>query len=297
MPETFDRRVHAVIVALLETPDPIDLSAISPAVAAGREAYPEFEPSASTLGTALARAMGSAQDARRLHDLDHASLWLGAGCVDKLEPAVREFDRRFISGLGSALGHMRLDPAALDDVKQTVRESLLVDDDRILDYAGRGALQSLVRVIGLRTAVDRLRQRQRRPQHQPTLDEQTVDALVDGSLSPELDIVKRDSRGLLKEALQSAIGELDAKDRTLLRLSLLERLNIDEIAALNDVHRSTAARWIAKIRDRVGAATRRRLRLQDGLGESAMRSLCCAVDSQLDLSLSRLLRADEDRTE
>jgi RNA polymerase sigma-70 factor (ECF subfamily) len=82
---------------------------------------------------------------------------------------------------------------------------------------------------------------------------------------------------------------LPSTDRGILRLHLLERLNIDEIAALHDVHRATAARWLTRIRHHIGEHTREALRARLRLDASELDSLLRAVDSRLDLSLSRIL--------
>lgn len=67
----------------------------------------------------------------------------------------------------------------------------------------------------------------------------------------------------MKHAIEDAAAELAPRDRALLRLHLVERASIDDIAALYRVHRATVARWIQSARE--------------------------IVESELTLSLSRVL--------
>jgi RNA polymerase sigma-70 factor (ECF subfamily) len=69
----------------------------------------------------------------------------------------------------------------------------------------------------------------------------------------------------------------------------MEHLGIDAIAALHGVHRSTAARWLQGVRERLGKHIRRSLRERLGPRPRDIESVLRAVDSQLDLSFSRLL--------
>ena len=88
------------------------------------------------------------------------------------------------------------------------------------------------------------------------------DDLASDESSPELDYVKERYAPQFKAAFQDALRALDSEQRNVLRLHVVEGLNIDEIGALFRVHRSTVARWIAGARQagaggRTPAAARR----------------------------------------
>jgi RNA polymerase sigma-70 factor (ECF subfamily) len=74
-----------------------------------------------------------------------------------------------------------------------------------------------------------------------------------------------------------------------LRLHVVEGLNIDEIGALFKVHRSTVARWIAAARTQVLTDARKQLRAELGLSAGEFDSLAGVVRSQLDLSVAGIL--------
>ena len=79
-------------------------------------------------------------------------------------------------------------------------------------------------------------------------------------------------------------------ERAVLKLHYLDGLSIDEVGVAYRVSRATAARWLAKARARVVDETQRRL--SEKLGRSAPNadSLLAMVQSELHLSLSRIIR-------
>jgi hypothetical protein len=79
----------------------------------------------------------------------------------------------------------------------------------------------------------------------------------------------------------------------LLRLHLVERMGIDAVAALCAVHRATAARSIVRAKETLTARVRARLMARWRIGDGDMAALKELVDSQLDLSLTRLLTTDD----
>jgi len=216
-------------------------------------------------------------------------LWLAYGCARGSDEAVAAFDREVLSQTGLLLGRMQPTPQLIDDVRQALREKLLVAPPdgrpRIADYAGRGPLLAWVRVAAVRTALDLLRANGARGGG----GDVEPDDLARDEDSPELDYLKERYRPQFKAAFQSALRALDAEQRNVLRLHVVEGLNIDEIGALFKVHRSTVARWIAAARAQVLAGARDRLRSELGLSAGEFDSLAGAVRSQLDLSVAKIL--------
>jgi RNA polymerase sigma-70 factor (ECF subfamily) len=102
-------------------------------------------------------------------------------------------------------------------------------------------------------------------------------------------VLKAHQRAAFKAALQAALAGLGAKERNLLRMHLLHGLSIDEIGRAYQVHRATAARWLATTREALHRETRRLLRARLGLTDPEFDSVLRAVESQLDASFRRLL--------
>lgn len=225
-----------------------------------------------------------------LATLDVAELYLACGCERGDAAALGEFEARYFPVVELALAPMKLPAGTLDEVRQLVRTKLFVRDGdeapKVKRYAGQGSLEGLVRVIAVRTALS-LQRRTRK--EIPIGSNAVVDELLATAVSPELQIVKQRYRAPFKAAFERAIDELSARDRTLLKLHVIERSTIDEIGALYKVHRSTAARWLETIRDQLGERTRAILSEQLSIAPGDLESVVRAVQSQVSMSLSRIL--------
>ena len=84
------------------------------------------------------------------------------------------------------------------------------------------------------------------------------------------------------------------RERSLLRMSLIDGLSIDEIAPMYQVHRATVARWLEAARERLAAVTRSRLAQALKLEPDAVDSLLASVQNGFDLSLSQALSSQVD---
>jgi RNA polymerase sigma-70 factor (ECF subfamily) len=63
----------------------------------------------------------------------------------------------------------------------------------------------------------------------------------------------------LQAAFEQALADLGDRDRTALRMHLVDGLSIDQIGKIFGVHRSTAARWLARAGELIVQSTRRHL--------------------------------------
>jgi RNA polymerase sigma-70 factor (ECF subfamily) len=202
--------------------------------------------------------------------------------------AVAACDAILVREAGYAADGTKLHASVRDEATQVVRAQLLVPragkPAAIGDYAGRGALRAWLRVCVSRELV-RLAKAQQRSE---PLEEHLVADPGYGD-DPALEELKTKYRAELADAFRTALGELPARERTLLRYQLIDGLTIDEIGALFRVHRATAARWIAKIRDDVLVRTRALMALALGVDTAEAASIVRMVQSQLDVSVIRHL--------
>ncbi|HTA18393.1 MAG TPA: hypothetical protein VK989_03825, partial [Polyangia bacterium] len=81
-------------------------------------------------------------------------------------------------------------------------------------------------------------------------------------------------------------------DKTLLRLHLVDRLDIDAIGAIYRSHRATIARRLVGIRAKLLADLRERFALRWGVSSSEVRSLFRLLGNEIHLSARRVLNAD-----
>lgn len=264
------------------------------AVERGRAAWPEFAVSDDELARLAELRLAGVphRNARAGVDaLDPAELYLAAACARGDTAALVLLRARYFNPLAVPLRRLGLGAAQRDDVWQTLCTRLLVSDagapPRIVRYAGTGELAGLVRVAATRIALNTLEHDKRHAS-----GDSWFDSLPASASDPELHAMKRQHRAALKEELEAAIRTLSRRQRMILRLHLVERVGIDAIAAICSVHRATAARQISLARDTLTIRVRAGLIARWHVSDPELPELKALVDSQLDLSLKRLLASD-----
>jgi len=268
-------------------------AAVARVGAAGRAAWPGVTVADEQIAARLAARLRDDAELRASpggmpqHDADvFLAIALAAG-----DPAaVRTFEEQFVPQMDHALRRLRLARAAADEVKQVVRFDLLVGDGapKIADYAGRGELAAWLRVTATRRALTMLR----RAGREESLDQILLDHWPDASPSPEGKHLRSKYTAELKRAIHEAFAALELRQRNLLRQHVIDELTIDDLARLYRVHRATCARWLAEARDDLGKSTRKRLIAALGLKFQEVESLLRFLDSDIELSISRIFRGD-----
>lgn len=269
--------------------------ALADLVARGRVAWPDVEVGAAAVVAKAARSLPettrgpdvpAALDALHAHDLH-----LAAGCALGLPTALAAFERVFLGAAGLRAPLLRIDPSAsfADEVRQAVREKLFVGKagapGRIAHYSGRWPLLGWLRTIAVRTAIDL-----RRAGGSAPAPDEAADAQLAAVATPELRYLKDRYGGAFKEAIGAAFDTLDDEQCNLLRLQVLDGLRTAQIAALFQVDRSTIKRRLAGCREQVLLETRRRLRETLKLSAVEFESLAGLLQSELHVSLARLLQ-------
>lgn len=264
-------------------------------LACGRAAWPSVDVPGEAFMHHLAAVCAPDEDAvERLRALKAEDIYLACACALGVPAALAALDNLYLSQVKVFLGRTKSTPDFVDEVRQALRVKLLVGSGgappKITEYSGRGSLTSWLRVVAIRVAADLQRGADARPHD----DEAAAEALAD-DWDPEFSYLKERYRVEFKEAFQVAFAQLTSKQRNVLRLHVVDGLSIDQIGVILRVHRSTAARWIASTREGILAHAQRvleeRLRLRPGEFESFARLL----NSQLDLSVARLLKSSDAR--
>lgn len=265
------------------------VDAIADAWRAGRAAWPDL-----VLEEAAFAAHAATLDPSAAMQYP-ADVYLAAACLAKDPVAIALFEREVLSAARTSIAAIDASPAFVDEVTQRVRTSLVVGDHgapKLLGYAGRGPLRAWVGITGARAALMMLRSQRRAKEVALESDEWTAALVTISTNNPELELLKRQCAKAFGEALRDAIGGLEARLRSVLKMSFVDGLSIDEIGAVYAVHRATAARWIERARDEVFEATRRLLAERLALSETELDRMTSLVRSQLDVSLSQLLPRD-----
>lgn len=227
-------------------------------------------------------------------DADIEEVWLAVACAAGQSAATDELERRYLGQLAVQLKHLQLDDATLADVLQTTRRRLLIGKDgatpRIVGYAGRGQLAALTRVVATRAALDAKRSTKRKRE----VDLGGLAQVLMASTTPEMLAASAHKEQLFREAFEAAVAALPSADRTIMRLYAVDGVGIDGVAAACGVHRSTAARRLAKVRETIHQSTRDELQRR-GANDTELESILAVVDDGLELTLSRILAEPFDR--
>lgn len=224
-----------------------------------------------------------------LASLHLADLFLACAAAAGVPAALAEFEARYMKPLPFILGGVGALPGDADTVVSVLRDKLLVSRDgqppRIASYGGRGPLAAWIAIAAQRTALSL--DRQESALHRA--HDRAMNEAIAVELNPELRHMKTRYKEAVEGAFRDALGELDDRDRALLRLGLVGGLSLDAIGSAYSVNASTVSRWLAKIRksilDRTLALLRERLRLS----EPEAASIARLVTSQIDVSVVRLL--------
>jgi len=253
-----------------------------------RRAWPKVDlPDEEFVDHLAARVRPDEDLVALLPQLKIADLYLACAAERRRPAAVTAFEETFIRRVGQFVRGIDRETCFVADVTQALRIKLFVGshgDGKLSRYSGRGALESWVRAVAIRTAYDL-----RRTEEYKRREEDCALDMIAGSDDPELDLLWQRYNDEFRAALEDGLAGLPERDRTLLRLYLVEQLPAMQIGKLYRVHETTVLRWIAQAREtvvqRVRAGLLRTLRLSSGEFDE----LLAMLRSRLDVSVRRLL--------
>jgi RNA polymerase sigma-70 factor (ECF subfamily) len=243
--------------------------------AAGRAAWPDIALDEAVFATWVAARAGDGV----LHPAD---LYLACACARGLAPALAAFERCYLAEVPRFLSGTRCAPDMVEEVKQRLRVRLFTGArPRIEDYSGRGPLASWLRVAAVRTASNLRR------------DQRAADVTDDPVGVPRVDVERTHLQARygaqFESALTEALGRLELRERTLLKLHFVEKVSFEQLAVMFQVHRATVVRWVAAARRRALAETLAQLRATLQASDAELDSLLRLLRSQLQISLRQLL--------
>jgi RNA polymerase sigma-70 factor (ECF subfamily) len=211
-------------------------------------------------------------------------LVLARACLQRCDAAIRHFHVEMFARVDRVLARLGLTTTDADDVKQDIRAKLLLGggDAKLALYQGTGPLSHWVASVAGREALGLIRRRR-------ATESLGDDDLMDAADDPQLLALKSRHSADFKQAFQAAVADLEARDRAILRALIVDDHSVTEVAAVYGIHRVTASRWVSEIRKALLSGTRRRLRTSLDLDEPSLDSAIRMIDSNLDMSLYRLL--------
>jgi RNA polymerase sigma-70 factor (ECF subfamily) len=185
---------------------------------------------------------------------------------------------------------MNLGATKQDDVVQGLRRQLFVGEPGaapgIAEFKGTGDLRGWLRVTATRAALKLLRKEKREVL---TDDDALLARSAAAAADPELLYVKEVYRAQFRAAFQAALDSLTDREKNLMRQHIVDRLTVDDLGALYQVHRATVARWLQKARDTLLVRTRKNFMQDARVDRSECESIMQMVQSQLDGTIRRRL--------
>ena len=213
-------------------------------------------------------------------------LYLAWWCTTGDAGAIAAFEAAYDDDLRLATARFSDVPA--DELRQLLRIKLFVGaggaGPKIHDYAGRGALRSWVRVIAVRAFVDVIR-----ATHAERYEQELDAAELIGLSDPEGRRIGAELAAAVKAAFARAVAALAPRQRVFLRHAYVDRHSLDQIASTYGLHRTTVARTLTGARQQLIEATRAGVVAALGIDPDELSSVIRALDSGLELSLSRIL--------
>lgn len=263
-------------------------------VAVAEDSAGGLSPTPEQFVAHVARVVAKNAAADALKGLKAADLYLACACAQGDRRALDVFDSEFGRDVDLAIARSGNVNLTKDEFRQALRNKLFVPRQgkppKIADYAGRGDLRAWVRVTAVRMIVDIVRSKN--ADREVSVEAEMLGAMPSPTEDPELDYIQRVYKKEFKEALREGFANLTPRERNLLRHQVIHGLNIDQVGAIYTVHRTTAFRWIEKARKALLHSTKDALMGRLKVGQSQFQSIMRVVQSDLDLSMRRILVSD-----
>ncbi|MFT3713634.1 MAG: sigma factor-like helix-turn-helix DNA-binding protein [Archangium sp.] len=223
-----------------------------------------------------------------LAKLSGEGLTLAAACLERQSAAISIFESVYLAPLSRVLQKLDGGPEIAADVLQRLRAQFFAPtaDARssFLAYSGGGALAVWLKVVAVREA-QKLR---RGAVTSHLVSDDALSAMPTPEADPELRFMKLQHRAHFKVCFQDALAALGKRERSVLRMSLVEGLSIDDIGKVYDVHRATAARWLTSAREQLVNDCRAKLAARLNVSEAELDELMGSAQSNLSISLGQL---------
>jgi RNA polymerase sigma-70 factor (ECF subfamily) len=216
-------------------------------------------------------------------------LVLAFACAELDAVALRAFDAAYLSLIPRYIARFDLSAHLGAEVGQRVRMKLLLGQPPgIARYRGHGPLAAWVRVSAVRVAIDVASTAWSGDE----LDDKKLGLVESLADNPEIATLKNAYREQLTTAIEETLAALGLRDRTLLRLQVVDGLGIDAIAGIYGIHRATAARWLGAVRARIFQELRDRLTPFTAASTGELRSIVRLLGHELRVSAAEILGAE-----
>ena len=213
-------------------------------------------------------------------------LFLACACLHNVPGALGAFFGRYSSTIRAVARRFNTSTAFADEIEQQLNVGLFVASSErragIDQYSGSGPLLGFVCTTARRLAL-----RQARAGAQFQGEEELVREFAD-LRDQEMDLLKGRYRETFARALPIALRQLPRRDRLILRMNVVQRVNTAKIASMYKVNQSTVSRWIQRAAERIFAVVKEIVCDELQIDTLEMESILGLVRSQIDLTLSHV---------
>lgn len=209
-------------------------------------------------------------------------------CSLRNTEALAALEGQIMPLLPSYLRPLRLSGDALDDFLQEFRIQLLYSTSPLIaKFSGKGPLRPWIRTTATRSAI-RFLTASGRGAHVRE-GEEVIAKLADPAQGDAVSSILQAHKADLKAAFEEAIETLTDQERVILRMYVLDGVNIDGIGKLYGVHRATVARWIVAIRSKLLSRVHNQLGARLRVSAAEADSLLRQFSGDIRVSVSRVL--------
>ncbi len=275
--------------------NPIDAAfeaELAAACARGRAAFSQVALDDRTYVRHLARTLKTnAGSPSSVSALALEDLYLAGACLAGSEGAAAAFTAQHGATIRATIARIVRGTDA-GEVEQQLIDGLLVGSvtspPKIGSYAGKAPLDRWLGVSAQRAALMWLREKRSETRAR---DGAAAEPAAGGNTHPEMAYLKERYRGDFERALRESLDRLPERERTLLRLHIVNGVSVDKIGKMFAVSQPTASRWLAAAREALLDDIKATLGNRLGASSQELASLAGMVASRLDLSLSMLLKS------
>jgi RNA polymerase sigma-70 factor (ECF subfamily) len=234
--------------------------------------------------------MRNSKGQTKLEELNVEDLFLAYAACRREPKALSAFSERCDQELRAVVARMRFSESDFEDFRQQLWNKLFLGVDaapmKVLDYRGTGQLRHWFRIVATRFLLDE-RRRTKRSESPAAQSDWELIAPEAISKDPEMEYIYKQYRFAFKSAFDLAMRALASEERNLLRLHHVLGKTTEEIAEVLGTHKATAARHIAKAREKLAMNTRQELKVQLGADSMEVESAMRLFDGNLTYSWSK----------
>ena len=243
-----------------------------------------------------------------IDEMQADDLCLIIACERGDESAWNDLVERFTATVRSAARSASANEDAAEDLAQSIWAELYglrtrkdgMPASKLAYYSGRGSLAGWLRAVVAQLAVDVFRKQSRlvQTEEDADLDRLARDTQVSagqpvlaGVANPEESMSNRYAQADMQQALNTAVEELGAEDRLLVKLYYFDNLRLREAGAVLGVHEATASRRLTRIQTDLRKRVTKILVDERGWTQAETERSFAEVAQHLDTDLETLVRS------